>query len=66
MLKGYSMILTASFYDINHAEVINKKSLFPEFQLILKFRLQVMLHINFQKREFMPKMSLISKGNDSC
>ena len=32
-LKGYSVILTTSFYDMNQM-TLTKKSLFPKFQLI--------------------------------
>ena len=40
-LKEYSVILIKSFYDINQ-QILRKKRLFPKFQLILIFRLQVM------------------------
>ena len=39
-LKEKSVILTTSFYDIY--QKIFKKRLFPKFQLIATFRLQVM------------------------
>ena len=40
-LKVYSVILIASFYRINQ-KILTKKRLFPKFQLILIFHLQVM------------------------